>query len=109
MALAFGATAFAQQSFDPSAYAALAGPSEPVPPGTRITTANWQQYQRFLSVGLQALFSGRYFWKIPAEAVLEVGPTIKIGLPKKYREDTEKYSQSVKLVPLPDGGYTISG
>jgi hypothetical protein len=105
----FGASAFAQQNFDPSAYAALADPSESIPSGTRITTANWQQYKRFLSVGLQALFSGRYFWKIPAEGVLEVGPTIKIGLPKKYREDTEKYSQSVKLVPRPDGSYTISG
>jgi hypothetical protein len=39
---------------------------------------------------------------------LEVGPTVKIGLPRKFREDTEKYHNQVKLVPAGDG-YSVSG
>jgi Protein of unknown function (DUF1329) len=30
-------------------------------------------------------------------------------MPKKYREDTEKYSKQVKLIKLPSGGYTVDG
>jgi hypothetical protein len=40
--------------------------------------------------------------------VLEVAPTVKIGLPRKYREDTEKYHNQTKLVQKGEG-YTVSG
>jgi hypothetical protein len=35
-----------------------------IPTGTRITTANWQQYRKFLTISLQAFMSGKYFWKM---------------------------------------------
>jgi hypothetical protein len=47
-----------------------------IPIGTKITTQNWQQYKAFLPLGMQKLFAGVYSWKIPSDAVLEVGPTI---------------------------------
>ena len=102
-------SAFAEQVFDEANYVSLAGPPETIPPGTRITAGNWQAYKRFMSFGLQTLFSGNYRWKIPPEAVMEVAPTVSIGLPKKYREDTEKYSRQCKLRKLANGGYTIDG
>jgi hypothetical protein len=100
---------FAQTVLDETKYASLAGPSETIPAGTKISLSNWEQYKRFMSFGLQTLFSGKYYWKIPPEAVLEVAPTVAIGLPKKYREDTERYSRQCKLRKLTDGGYTIDG
>src|SRR5690242_6141300 len=81
-------TARAQQSYDERLYTSMAGTSESVPAGTRITIQNWQKYKGFMSAGLRAIMSQQYFWKVPAEAALEVGPAIKIGLPRKYREDT---------------------
>jgi hypothetical protein len=47
-----------------------------IPIGTKITTQNWQQYKAFLPLGMQKLFAGVYYWKIPPEAVLEVGPAV---------------------------------
>jgi Protein of unknown function (DUF1329) len=61
-----------------------------------------------MSLGMRSLLSQKYFWKIPPEAVLEVAPTVKIGLPRKFREDTEKYHNQVKLVRSGDG-YSVSG
>src|SRR5579875_210479 len=84
--------------------------SDPIPLGTKITTANWEQYKQFMPDGMQALWSGKYFWKIPAKAVLEVGPTVKIGVPTSYQNDTEKYGGQAKLVPVPStGGYKLQG
>jgi len=52
-----------------------------LPMGTKITPANWQQYKNVLPLGMQKLFEGKYFWKIPDGAELEVGPTIHNFLP----------------------------
>ncbi|HKD66958.1 MAG TPA: DUF1329 domain-containing protein [Candidatus Binataceae bacterium] len=109
MLLTIGGRAGAEQSYDPSNYTSMADPGESIAPGTKITIGNWQQYQRFMSVGLRSIISQKYFWKVPADAVLEVSPTVKIGLPRKYREDTEKYHNQVKLVPQGSGGYSIAG
>jgi len=106
--LMIGGRARAEQMFNEATYTSMAGPTESIPAGTKITIQNWQQYRRFMSMGLQAIMSQQYFWKVPASAVIEVGPTIKIGLPKKYRDDTEKYHNQVKLVPEGEG-YSISG
>jgi hypothetical protein len=106
--LMIGGAARAEQIFNEAIYTSMAGPTESIPAGTKITIQNWQQYRRFMSMGLQAIMSQQYFWKVPANAVIEVGPTIKIGLPKKYRDDTEKYHNQVKLVPEGEG-YSISG
>jgi hypothetical protein len=80
-----------------------------IAPGTTITAQNWQQYQQFMPDGMAALFQGKYFWKIPPDVQMEVGPTVIHPLPKTYMEATEKYSAQVKLVDLPDGGLTLSG
>jgi hypothetical protein len=103
--------AAAQFNYSDKAYESLAGPNESIPQGTKITTQNWQQYRRFLPIGLQALYSGQYFWKIGSDPdyAITVGPTIPIALPQQYRKDTEKYSGQVKLRQLGNGGYTIDG
>jgi hypothetical protein len=79
------------------------------PVGTTITAQNWQQYRQFMPDGMAALFEGRYFWKMPADVAMEVGPTIIHPLPKGYMEATEKYASQVKIVELPDGGLTLEG
>ena len=85
------------------------GAAATLPPGTRITPENWQLYRQFMSDGVQALFDGKYFWKMPADAELVIGPT-RVNLPpKSFLDATEKYASQVKLVELPDGGLTLSG
>ena len=32
-----------------------------IPPGTKITMQNWQQYKQFMPEGMVALFEGKYF------------------------------------------------
>jgi len=83
--------------------------SDGIPVGTVITMQNWQKYQQFLSDGVAALFAGKYFWKIPADVAMEVGPTIVNPMPKNYRAATEKYSAQVKVIELPDGSLTLDG
>jgi hypothetical protein len=105
------ANAQAQGKFDASAYEALA-PADSgatIAPGTRITLENWTKYRRFMPIGMQALFSGHYAWKIGSgpEYAIEVGPTIPIPLSRKYRADTEKYSGQVRLKQVSSGGYTV--
>jgi hypothetical protein len=78
-----------------------------IAPGTRITNQNWQQYSRFMSGGMQALFSGKYSWKMPADTVLVVGPTVAIPLPRKYLLDTAKYSGGVSLKQSASGGTAV--
>jgi len=75
-----------------------------IPPGTRITNKNWRQYRQYMSGGMQALFSGDYSWKMPDTAVIAVGPTIHIQLPKTYLRDTAEHSGSVSIKELSSGG-----
>jgi hypothetical protein len=80
-----------------------------IPPGTVITMANWRQYEQFMPDGMIALFEGSYFWKMPPDVQMTVGPTVINPLPKDYLAATEKYSAQTKIVRLPDGGRTILG
>jgi hypothetical protein len=80
-----------------------------IPDGTRITVQNWQQYRQFMPDGMAAFFEGRYFWKMPADVAMDVGPTMIHPLPKGYVEATEKYASQVKIVELPGGGLTLEG
>ncbi|MGH7908133.1 MAG: DUF1329 domain-containing protein [Candidatus Binataceae bacterium] len=80
-----------------------------IPPGTVITTQNWQKYKNYMSYSMQALYNGKYFWKMPADAKIVVGPTQHYPPPKAYFEDTEKYAKNVKIETLPDGRRTITG
>ncbi len=98
-------------SFDPRAYEALApaDSTATIAPGTKITLENWTRYRRFMPVGMQALFSGNYPWRMESgpEYAMEVGPAIPIPLSRKYLADTEKYSGKVRLKKVATGGYTI--
>jgi Protein of unknown function (DUF1329) len=74
-----------------------------------ITPHNWQEYRQFMSDGLIALFEGKQFWHLPDDLRIEVGPTTSIPLPKKYRSDTARYSNQVRLVRTSTGGYVPIG
>jgi len=109
-----GNAAAQQVSFDNGArYKAEvdASSSETIPPGTQITTANWKQYQNFLPVGLQAMFSGQYGFKVGdgSDFALNVGPTVATPLPKEVQTNAEKYGHQAELVKLANGGYGIKG
>jgi hypothetical protein len=90
-------------------HAATAASQDAIPAGTTITNANWKQFARFMPIGMQTLFAGDHFWKMPKDLQMEVGSTIPIPLPLKYREDTERYRLHVKLKAFQDGGYTPDG
>jgi hypothetical protein len=90
---------------------AASAPTTPVDlvPGTTITYENWQSYRQFMSEGLIALFEGKQFWHLPSDVRIDVGPTISIPLPKRYLEDTERYSNQVRLIKTAAGGYVPLG
>ncbi len=109
-----GSAAAQQFTFDDGArYKAEvdATSSDTIPPGTQITTANWKQYQNFLPVGIQALYSGQYGFKIGdgPDFAMNVGATIDTPLPKEVQSNAEKYGHQAKLVQLPSGGYGVQG
>jgi uncharacterized protein DUF1329 len=79
-----------------------------IPPGTRITMQNWQQYQQYMPLGMIALFKGSYFWKMPRDVEIDVGPTVSYPVPKTYAQATEKYSGQVRVVHLPNGHNDIA-
>lgn len=95
IALAFAPAAFAD---DPA-----------IAPGTVITNQNWRKYEKFMPDSMAALFSGQYFWKIPDGAQIVVGPTNDHPLPRPYLEATEKYAGQVRLLPLPNGSFNLTG
>ncbi len=80
-----------------------------IPPGTTITMQNWQAYRAFMPDGMAAFFEGRYFWKMPVDVQMTVGPTIIHPLPVSYMNATEKYSSQVRISELADGGLTLAG
>jgi hypothetical protein len=69
-----------------------------IAPGTVISHQNWPRYRDYMSEGLIALFEGKHFWHLPTDLRIEVGPTVSIPLPKRYLEDTARYSSQVKLL-----------
>jgi len=79
-----------------------AGPQGKVAPGTTITTHNWRQYQQYMPMGMQDLFDGRYFWKMPSQVEIRVGPTVIDPLPATYTE-AGKAGDRVRVVHLPNG------
>ncbi len=103
--------AVAQVSWNQTSYNNLVGAdsSSTIAPGTLITARNWQQYRDFMPVGMQELWANQFFWRLPANAAMQVVATVPTPLPKKYRDDTEKYASQVSLVPDPSGGYNIKG
>ncbi len=108
----FAAAQTPQWPYDIRAYQAMADADSPdtIQPGTQITLENWQQYKKFMPVALQALFSGKYPFRIRSgpEYAMPIGPTksIKPGS-YQYMENTERYGGQAKLINLPGGGYSI--
>jgi hypothetical protein len=74
-----------------------------LPPGTKITMANWQQYKNFMPLGMQKFFEGTYGWKMPADVEIDVGPTHMGNVTKNYIEATEKYGAQDTVTVLPNG------
>jgi hypothetical protein len=73
-----------------------------IAPGTAITARNWRQYRQFMPMGMQELFSGRHFWKMPTEVELDVGPTVIHPLPRGYLQ-AARQGLPVRVVHLPNG------
>jgi hypothetical protein len=78
-----------------------------LPVGTKITMSNWQQYKNFLPLGMQKLFEGKYFWKMPQEVELDVGPATHNFLPQTWRDATEKFGTQTTVEVLPNGHYVL--
>jgi hypothetical protein len=78
-----------------------------LPVGTKVTMANWQQYKNFLPLGMQKLFEGQYFLKMPQDVELDVGPAVHDFLPKTWVDATEKYGSQTTVEMLPDGHYVL--
>lgn len=74
-----------------------------IEPGTIITAKNWRRFQEFMPLGMIELFEGHRVWKMPQDVKIEIGPTVIYPLPKGYVAATEKYSNQVRVVHLPNG------
>ncbi|MGH7838324.1 MAG: DUF1329 domain-containing protein, partial [Candidatus Binataceae bacterium] len=77
------------------------------PVGAKITMANWQQYRQFMPLGMIALFEGKYFWKMPADVEIDVGPAVHDFLLKSWVDATEKYGGQTSVELLPNGHYVL--
>jgi hypothetical protein len=80
-----------------------------IAPGTTITMRNWREYSEFMPDGMRELFEGKYFWKMPADVELDVGPTVIHPLPRSYLAATEQGRGQTKISMLPDGRLNIGG
>ncbi len=80
-----------------------------IAPGTTITMSNWQQYKQFMPYGMQTLFEGKYFWKMPSDVAMTVGPTVILPLPKGYVEASEKYGSQTSVGTTPAGHHFVNG
>jgi hypothetical protein len=82
---------------------------QPIPAGTVITPQNWSQYKQYMTDGLQALFSGRFAWKIPADFQMIIGRGRHYSPPPAFVTNTEKYASLVKIVAIPPDRHTLTG
>lgn len=88
--------------------ALAAGDAAGIPPGTKITMANWQNYKQYMSEGLLALFSGQYYFKMPSDVEIDVGPPVHIVAPTTFTAATEKYGGQVRVVHLANGNNDVA-
>ena len=113
LAVGIATTAQAQIAYDKANYDALASAtsSDPIPPGTRITLQNWQRYKKFMPIGVQAMFSQAYAFRVGSgpEFTVQVGPTVAVPMAQKLKENTERYAGQTKLRKVDSGGYTVDG
>jgi hypothetical protein len=78
-----------------------------VPTSGTITMANWQQYKQFMPLGMQKLFEGIYYWKMPSDVEMNIGPAVHDFLLKSWVERTEKYGPQTEVEVLPNGHYVL--
>ncbi|MGA2411441.1 MAG: DUF1329 domain-containing protein [Candidatus Binataceae bacterium] len=76
-------------------------------PGTVITKANWQQYKDCFSDGVQYLWTGAEFWKMPDDVEIHVGTPHQWTLPAPFMEATEKYGSQTRLTKQSDGEFKL--
>jgi hypothetical protein len=71
---------------------ASADSADTITPGTHITLENWQQYKKFMPIGVQAMFSQSYPYTVGSgpEFTVQVGPTIAVPLARRLKDGTEK-------------------
>jgi Protein of unknown function (DUF1329) len=107
----FAATAHADPSYDPSApmqdWLKATASQGSLAPGATITQSNWQQYRQFMPYGMQTLFEGKYFWKMPSDVSMSVGPTNVLPLPAGYVTASEKYGAQTSIGTTPAGHHFV--
>ncbi|MGO9060732.1 MAG: DUF1329 domain-containing protein [Candidatus Binataceae bacterium] len=88
-----------------------ASSSATIPPGTKITLRNWQQYRQFMPYWMQAAYAGNFHFKVGPEPeyTVVVDATHTYPLPRKWRDDGEKYGSQVQLVKDANGGWLMKG
>lgn len=79
-----------------------------IPPGTTITMQNWQQYKQYMPVGMIDFFEGTYFWKMPSDVQMPVGPTVIHPLSAAYSDASEKYGAQTQVVHNSDGTMNLA-
>jgi len=79
-----------------------------LPVGTKITMANWRQYQAYLPFGMVKLFEGGYGLKMPSDVEIDIGPVTSGNIPKTFLEATEKYGDQNSVTVLPNGHYVLN-
>jgi hypothetical protein len=77
------------------------------PTSGTITMSNWQQYKQFMPLGMQKLFEGTYFWKMPPDVQINLQPAKYDFLPTTWVEATEKYGGQTEVKVLPNGHYQL--
>src|SRR5690348_8327793 len=96
LVIGIASAAQAEIKYDPANYQATVSSDSPdtIPPGTNITLQNWQQYKKFMPIGIQAMFSQQYPFRVGSDPgfTIQVGPTVPIPMAKRLKEDTEKYA-----------------
>jgi len=78
-----------------------------VPTSGTITMSNWQQYKQFIPHGMQKLFEGTYYWKMPQDVQINLAPAKYDFLPSTWVAATEQYGSQTSVTILPNGHYQI--
>jgi hypothetical protein len=60
-----------------------------------------------MPLGMQKLFDGTYFWKIPSDVQINLQPAKYDFLPQSWIAATEKYGSQTSVTTLPNGHYKI--
>jgi hypothetical protein len=77
------------------------------PTSGTVTMSNWQQYKNFMPLGMQKLFEGTYFWKMPQDVQINIAPAKYDFLPPTWTAATEQYGSQTSVKVLPNGHYAI--